>query len=364
MKRLFNIKKEEEKALLLNPIFLNTDDETAVESLLELEQLTQTAGALILQKMNIKLREIDSATFIGSGKLEELNCIKNQLSANIIIFNCELKPNQIRNLEKIFQCKVIGRTELILDIFAQHAKSNEAKIQVELAQLQFLLPRLTGFGVLLSRLGGGIGTRGPGETKLEYDRRHIKQRISTLQKKLNKIVKHREILWDGRKDKTAVLVGYTNAGKSTLLNSLAHEHLATKDALFVTLDSTIRKVYLRDDKYILLADTVGFINNLPHHLIASFRATLEEVKKSDLIIHIVDVSSNLLENKIKTVLEVLSQLDSIQKNRILVFNKIDKLENQAKMERLKNIYPDSIFISAKTKQGLDCLKEAIYKNFY
>lgn len=351
---------ERERAYLLNFYFKKHDVYPAEDDLKELKMLVDTAGAEIVGKENLYLRKINPAYFITKGKLEKIKESIQQNNIDVIIINTELKPVQVRNLESFFNCKVIGRTELILDIFAQHARTSEAKIQVELAQLKYLLPRLTGHGILLSRLGGGIGTRGPGETKLEYDRRHIMRRIATLQRKLKKIEKHRTNLWKNRKFKVATLVGYTNAGKTTLLNTLSQENLKTENRLFVTLDPTIRKVYLNEkNKYVLISDTVGFIKNIPHTLVASFKATLSEVKNSDLILHIVDICDRNIEEKINTVNEVLSEIGVNSKNSVVVFNKIDRLNDESKIKRFTTLYPDAIFISAKEKINIDKLKKII-----
>ena len=353
-----NSKKE--RAYLLNFYFQKEQLYIAEENLKELEMLVDTAGADIVLSENLYLREINPAYFITTGKIEKIKENVEKSNIDVVIINTELKPVQVRNLELFLSCKVIGRTELILDIFAQHARTSEAKIQVELAQLKYLLPRLTGYGVLLSRLGGGIGTRGPGETKLEYDRRHIMRRISVLQKKLKKIEKHREVLWKNRKFKVVTLVGYTNAGKTTLLNTLAQEKLKTENRLFVTLDPTIRKVYLEENnKYVLISDTVGFIKNIPHSLVASFKATLSEVKNSDLILHIVDICDRNIDEKINTVNEVLSEIGVNSQNFLIVFNKIDRLNDNGKINRFSSLFPDSVFISAKEKINIDKLKKII-----
>ncbi len=349
-----------ERAYLITPYFDKRKFIEAENDKKEFESLADTAGVEITKSILLLLKRIDPAFYITKGKLQELTEEIKQNKINVVIINTELKPVQIRNLEEKFDCKVIGRTELILDIFAQRARTREAKIQVELAQLKYLLPRLTGLGKALSRLGGGVGTRGPGERKLEYDRRHILNRINTLQKKLKKIEKHRNLLLQNRKFKVVTLVGYTNAGKSTLLNTLAKEHLKTEDRLFVTLDPTIRKVYLGDNKYVLVSDTVGFIKNLPHHLVASFRATLSEVKYSDLILHVIDISENNIDEKIEVVNNVLLELQINPLNCIMVFNKIDKLDNKSKIERAQKLYPDrSVFISAKAGLNIDKLKKII-----
>jgi GTP-binding protein HflX len=273
----------------------------------------------------------------------------------LAVFDCELKPGQASKLEEILGVRVISRTELILDIFAQHARSSEASLQVESAQLHYLLPRLSGKGVEMSRLGGGIGTRGPGETKLETDRRHIRRRLDVLKRKLAEIEKRRELLRAGRTDPTASLVGYTNAGKSTLLNLLAREELKVQDALFVTLDPVIRKVWLGEGRSLLVSDTVGFISHLPHHLVASFRATLGEVRSSAFLIHLVDASDPDPEGKMQVTKDILSELEALDKPMLLVFNKCDRAE-PGSLVRLKASWPEAVFVSARSGEGVAELK--------
>ncbi|MBU1077495.1 MAG: GTPase HflX [Spirochaetes bacterium] len=349
---------KKERALLINIYYSNLEEATAVNDLKELELLADTAGCQIVKSINILLKNIHAGTFLSKGKLESIKEKIQDLDINIVIINSELKPVQVRNLVDHYKIKVIGRTELIFDIFAQRAKTREAKIQVELAQFKYLLPRLAGYGIMMSRLGGGIGTRGPGEKMIEYDRRHILRRIHTLQKKLKDIEKHHHIIAGHRKFKVASLVGYTNAGKSTLLNSLTQENLKVEDRLFVTLDSTIRKVYLKDQKYILISDTVGFIKDLPHDIVASFRATLSEIRNSDLILHIVDVSDINYEEKIETVNNVLIDVNVDLHNCMIIFNKVDQLPGKFR-KNIENKYQNSIFISGKKRINLEQLKEYI-----
>ncbi len=347
-----------EKAYIINCYFQNRELQQAEESLKELIMLAETANLDIIKKSLLFLPKIDSANFISKGKLENIKIERRENKIDVVVLNQELKPIQVRNLEDYLDCKVIGRTELILDIFARNARSKEAKIQVELAQLKYLLPRLTGYGLLLSRLGGGVGTRGPGETKLEYDRRYIMKRISTLQRKLKQIEKHREILSFHRKYRMVSLVGYTNAGKTTLLNVLSGENLKTANRLFVTLDPIIRKVYLGEvGKYVLISDTVGFIDNIPHQLVASFKATLAEIKNSDMILHIVDINDANIDKKIEVVNKVLSEIGVDISRTVLIFNKIDKMTNNQKVDRCSQLYPGAIFISAKNKLNIDNLKK-------
>ncbi len=329
------------------------------ESMEELERLADTAGAEVVGQITQKRPVPDQKHFIGSGKLEELKSLLTLSNANLVIFDCELSPSQERNLENFLGIKVIDRTELILDIFAQHAKSREGKLQVELAQSNFLLTRLTGHGVLMSRLGGGIGTRGPGETKLEYDRRRIRERISKLRKEIEKVIKERSLRREKRRRShlpIAALVGYTNSGKSTLLNTLTRAEVTTADKLFATLDPTIRRVYLPSEKVMLLTDTVGFIQKLPHQLVAAFRATLEEVTEADLLLHVVDVSHPYFEDQIAAVYTVLEELKCVAKPIITVFNKIDKLNKRIPKKLLKKYQPATA-VSALYGKGLEELEK-------
>ena len=348
-----------ERAILINCFYNKYEIELNNDRIRELELLTKTAGGEVIKKFNIHLKRINPAYFLTKGKLENISSFLSNTEADIIIFNNELKPVQVRNLNEYFKIKVIGRTELILDIFSLRARTKEAKIQVELAQLRYLLPRLAGYGVMMSRLGGGIGTRGPGEKEIEYDRRHIMKRISVLTKKLKLIEKHRKNISKNRPFKVVSIVGYTNAGKSTLLNALAKENLKTENRLFVTLDSTIRKIYLSNNKFILLSDTVGFIRDIPHHLIASFKSTLSEAKEADLLLHLIDINDEFYTEKIEVVNNVLRSIGIDISKSIYVFNKIDKIANKGKLERIKNLYSDALFISAKNKINHDKLKENI-----
>lgn len=325
------------------------------ESMEELAKLTQTAGAKVIGTLTQSRERPDIKHFIGKGKVEELKAMINATNADLVIFDNELSPAQNRNLEDILYCKVIDRTELILDIFAQHARSREGKLQVELAQASFLLTRLYGFGVQMSRQGGGIATRGPGETKLEYDRRNINKRISELKNEIEKIRKERGLRRDKRKHAqmpVIALVGYTNSGKSTLLNSLTHATALTQDMLFATLDPTTKRIFLPDQRTALITDTVGFIQKLPHQLIAAFSATMEEVTQADLLLHVVDISNPHFEHQIEAVLNVLEELNAKDLPLITVFNKIDKITITAKEELLKK-YEPAIFISAQNKTGLE-----------
>lgn len=343
------------------------------ESLEELEELAKACSINVVHKVLQKRSKIDSAFYIGSGKVEEISMLRQALKANVIIFDDELEGSQVRNLEDITGAKVIDRTTLILDIFARRARSREARIQVELAQLKYRLPRLTGLGTVLSRTGGGIGTRGPGEKKLETDRRHIKERIYDLNDELEKVKRHRETQRERRSDVPKVsLVGYTNAGKSTLRNKLVEiampkdaavkEKVFEADMLFATLDITTRAVVLPDNRTITLTDTVGFVRKLPHDLVEAFKSTLEEVVYSDLLLHVVDASSDTALEQIKAVNLVLKELGVLDKPTILLFNKIDKASDEALRalkEEIKEI--KSMEISAKEAVNLSLLLEEISK---
>lgn len=295
-------------------------------SLNELVKLAETAGVEVLSVLTQNKEVKDSKWFIGKGKVEELRAAAEELGANTAIFDQELSGAQVRNLEESLDLKIIDRTQLILDIFAQRAKTREGIIQVELAQLSYLLPRLSGHGKNLSRLGGGIGTRGPGESKLETDRRHIRDRISDLKRQLEEITRHRYLHRERRQKSGIVqvaLVGYTNAGKSTLLKQLTAADVYIENQLFATLDPTSRTMELPSGKEIILTDTVGFIQNLPHDLVASFRATLEEANEAHLILHVVDASSDMRDEQMKVVETILEQLGAADKPQIVLFNKKD-----------------------------------------
>lgn len=291
---------------------------------------------------------------MGEGKLEELKNACLALEADTVVFDDELSPVQTRNITDFLDVKVLDRSMLILDIFAMRAKSGEGKLQVELAQLKYRLPRLRGLGTELSRLGAGIGTRGPGETRLEADRRHIRRRISALEEEIEELKKHRSLIRSRRKKDgviTAALVGYTNAGKSTLLNALTDANVFAEDKLFATLDPTSRMITLDDNRKILLVDTVGFIRKLPHHLVEAFKSTLEEAVISDVLLHVIDASSDEADNQIRVVEEVLTDIGAVGKPTISVFNKCDKLSD----------YPiaNGVYISAKERRNIDKLIEAL-----
>lgn len=326
-------------------------------SITELKELAQTAGALVVASIIQSRESRDAAFLIGRGKVEELNLLVQANQADIVIFDEEISPSQQRNLEEALGVKVIDRTGLILDIFAQRAKSREGKIQVELAQLEYLLPRLQGLGQALSRLGGGIGTRGPGETKLETDRRHIRRKINTLKEQLKEIKKQRDLLRAERKRNripVAALVGYTNSGKSTLLNALCGSDAYVENQLFATLDTTTRQLLLEENNVILVTDTVGFIRKLPHHLIDAFKSTLEEAVYADVLVLVVDSSDPYAEDHIRIVDNIMEELGAGHKPSIIALNKVDKLSSDSEVRIISD--RPVIEISAKKGIGLDKLK--------
>jgi GTP-binding protein HflX len=350
---------ESERALLVG---LERQGKWAIiDSLKELAQLAETAGAEVLGMTWQKRERPDSALFIGRGKVQELSLLRQEKNANLIIFDDELSPAQQRNLEKALGIKVLDRTALILDIFAQRARSHEGKLQVELAQLRYNLPRLGGQGLVLSRLGGGIGTRGPGETKLEVDRRRIRDRVSDITQQIEHIKKQRN-LHRKRRENTRIptisLVGYTNAGKSTLLNTLTASEVLAEDKLFATLDPTTRHIILPNGQQALLTDTVGFIQKLPHQLIAAFRATLEEVIQADILLHVIDASHPQYKEQSHAVFQVLHELNADTKQLITIFNKGDKIDSQEMVSQLLKT-ENSVIISALARSGIDKLLSVI-----
>lgn len=324
------------------------------ESLQELARLAETAGAVVAGTIVQRRSRPDPATWVGSGKVEEIQARAAAAGAHVVIVDQELSPAQQRNLERALGTKVLDRTALVLDIFAQRARTREGGLQVELAQMTYLLPRLAGRGVLLSRLGGGIGTRGPGETKLEVDRRRIRTRITDLRREIATLSRHRRLQRESRRAAAlpvVALVGYTNAGKSTLLNTLTQSNVFTADKLFATLDPTTRKVVLPNHRPVLLVDTVGFIQKLPHDLVAAFRATLEEVTDADLLVHVIDASHPRWMAQRAAVEQVLRDLDAAGKPRVAALNKADRLSADALRDALAE-EPDGVAVSALRGVGL------------
>lgn len=349
---------EAERAYLVGVRFPKEDRSSALDSLAELKRLAESAGAVAVGESFQEIKEVNPASLIGKGKAEEIKALS--VDADMVVFDADLSPVQQRNLEDLLDKKVLDRTGLILDIFAQRARTKEGQIQVELAQLKYLQTRLTGHGTALSRLGGGIGTRGPGETKLEMDRRRIKHRISKLNKELEAVRAMRR-LHRSRRQSVPIpqvsLVGYTNAGKSTLMNFLTDSNVIVEDRLFATLDPTVRRLELPDGQKILISDTVGFIRRLPHALVEAFRATFEEVRESDLLVHVIDFSSDDWEAQAETVEKVLKEM-KIEKPVIRAFNKVD-LVDPAGILYPRGAHPKNnsgdVYISAVTGQGIDRL---------
>ena len=352
--------KLEERVVLVG---VQTDDHDNVEeSLDELKELASTAGAVTVGRIIQNRESVHPGTYIGKGKIEEVRALVYAMDATGIICDDELSPAQLNNLERELDCKVMDRTLLILDIFAARAITSEGKIQVELAQLRYRSARLVGLRESLSRLGGGIGTRGPGEKKLETDRRLIRTRISALKQELSQVEKHRELIRSGRARgnmKTVAIVGYTNAGKSTLLNRLTGAGILAEDKLFATLDPTTRSFTLGDGQQILLTDTVGFINKLPHHLVEAFKSTLEEARYSDIVLHVVDCSNPQMDMHMHVVKETLRELGITDKTIVTVFNKTDRLEESG-LPIPRDFFADyQVRISAKNGDGLKELEEIL-----
>ena len=355
---LYEIKEEKERVILVGVSTRENDD--TEDSLDELKDLVKTAGAEAVGRVIQKRELVHPGTYVGKGKIEEIRELLWELDATGIVCDDELSPAQMNNLTDILDVKVMDRTMVILDIFAGRASTSEGKIQVELAQLRYRASRLSGLGRSLSRLGGGIGTRGPGEKKLEMDRRLIRERISRLKKELADVERHRELLRSQRNQsgmKVAALVGYTSAGKSSIENALTNAGILEDAMLFSTLDTTTRALQLDGTQEILLTDTVGFIRKLPHHLIEAFKSTLEEAKYADIIIHVVDVSNPRMDEQMYVVYDTLRQMGAEGKPVITLFNKQDRLEKEESHKDFQADY--SIATSAKTGQGLDKLKAAL-----
>ncbi|KAA1246279.1 GTPase HflX [Aquimarina sp. RZ0] len=378
------IEKEEtiyEKTILIGIITKNQDADTLNEFLDELEFLTYTAGGEVVKRFTQKMEIPNSKTFIGSGKMEEVLTYVEQHDIGTVVFDDELTPAQQRNIERILKAKIIDRTNLILDIFAQRAQTSYARTQVELAQYQYLLPRLTGLWTHLERQRGGIGMRGPGETEIETDRRIVRDRISLLKKKLLTIDKQMATQRGNRGKLIRVaLVGYTNVGKSTLMNVIAKSDVFAENKLFATLDTTVRKVVIGNLPF-LLSDTVGFIRKLPTQLVESFKSTLDEVREADLLLHVVDISHPQFEDHIDSVNKILDEIDSVDKPTIMVFNKIDAYKHETieeddlitektkahytleewKQTWMSKIGDSALFISAINKQNMDMFRKRVYQ---
>ena len=363
MKQLISTEHPKEKALLVGVELPSRDHHVALEySLEELERLTMTAGATVLGKCSQQVKRVTPATLIGRGKVEEIQASIKELHADLVIVDEDLTPAQQRNLENAFKVRVVDRSQLILDIFAQRARSNEGKLQVELAQLEYLLPRLTRQWTHLSRLGGGIGTRGPGETQLEVDRRRLRERIGHLKRRLDTVERTRSLQRKERNEApfaTVALVGYTNAGKSTLMNTLTRAGVFVEDKLFATLDPTTRALRLPNGDKVMIVDTVGFINKIPHSLIEAFKSTLEEVSRADLLLHLVDLASPLYLEQIQIIEKVLLEIGAGEIPTLLVPNKIDAVAavpvRQLKTNNVVEVCP----ISALTGNGVDKLLATI-----
>ncbi len=377
---MYETQKKQETAILIGVITKGQDESRSKEYLDELEFLVETAGALTKKRFVQKLASPDKRTFVGSGKLEDIKAYIEFEEIDMAVFDDELGASQIRNLEKALECKILDRTNLILDIFAKRAKTAHAKTQVELAQYQYLLPRLTGMWTHLERQKGGIGLRGPGETEIETDRRIIRDRISLLKERLKQIDKQMGTQRSNRGSMVRIaLVGYTNVGKSTLMNLLSKSEVFAENKLFATLDTTVRKVVIENLPF-LMSDTVGFIRKLPHGLVESFKSTLDEVREADMLLHIVDISHPDFEEQINVVKETLAEIKAGDKPVMMVFNKIDAfryIEKEAddlsletkdnysldvwKKTWMNNSNTPTIFISAKEKTNLADLKDLIYK---
>jgi GTPase len=355
-------KKTHERALLIGLEKQGVSKWDLQDSLEELAELANSAGAEVVDTVTQKLRKPTAPYYIGKGKAEAIKDSFREREVTSVIFDDELSPAQGRNLENLFARKVLDRTQLILDIFAQRARSREGRLQIELAQLQYLLPRLTRMWHHLSRQTGGIGTRGPGETQLEVDRRRVQERIARLERELEAVRKTRAVQRQGRKRHqwpVAAVVGYTNAGKSTLLNLLTGADVVTENRLFATLDPTTRSFVLPNKQRVLLTDTVGFLRKLPHTLIESFKATLEEVSEADLLIHVVDLSHSRVDEQIEAVESVIKELDAFGKQTLIVFNKTDNIENRELMETYLKRFPGSVAISALKGEGVARLVQAL-----
>ena len=366
MKGLVDTVNQNTERVFMVGVQLKADNAWCVEeSMDELSELVTTAGAIVVGRGSQRLDKFNAATFIGPGKAKEFSVECKESNVDTVVFDEELNPAQGRNLEKIFECKILDRTALILDIFSQRAQTREGKLQVELAQLNHLLPRLTRFWTHLSRQKGGIGMRGgDGESQLEVDRRKVRERIGKIQRDLDLVMRNRDVQRTGRKRNQwplGSMVGYTNAGKSTLFNAITGASTLSEDKLFATLDPTTRRLKLPTNQNVLLSDTVGFIRKLPHDLIDAFKATLEEVIEADLLLHIVDVSSPYAEEQIEAVNLVLKDLGVEEKQTLMIFNKVDRISSSGLSKRFTDQYSNSIAVSAKTGEGFDELMAELGK---
>ena len=359
------INRETERVFIVGVQLKGQDAWCIGESLDELEELVGTAGGEVAGRGTQRLDRVNAATFIGPGKARGFAEECREAGVDTVVFDEELTPAQGRNLEKVFECKILDRTALILDIFSQRARTREGKLQVELAQLKHLLPRLTRFWTHLSRQKGGIGMRGgEGESQLEVDRRKVRERIDKIQRDLELVLRHRSVQRTGRKRNQwplGSLVGYTNAGKSTLFNAITGASALAEDKLFATLDPTTRRLRLPTNQNVLLSDTVGFIRKLPHDLVVAFKATLEEVIEADLLLHVVDISSPQVEEQIEAVNVVLDELSVADKPMLIVFNKIDRVTVPGLTKRFTEQYPNSIVVSAKTGEGFEAFMAELGK---
>ncbi|MBE9208886.1 GTPase HflX [Nostoc sp. LEGE 06077] len=355
---------DQDRVLLVGVQTDNISAQRFEDGLIELVRLVDSAGGIVLDTMRQKRSHPHPQTVVGKGKIEEIKLAAQKVGANLIVFDRDISPSQARNLEKEIGLRVGDRTEVILDIFAQRARTQEGKLQVELAQLEYMLPRLRGRGQEMSRLGAGIGTRGPGETKLETERRTIQRRIAQLQQEVNQLQAHRARIRQQRQQQevsVVALVGYTNAGKSTLLNILTNAEVYTADQLFATLDPTTRKVVItqpetQERRTILLTDTVGFIHELPPSLVDAFRATLEEVIEADVLLHLIDLSHPAWESHIASVQDILQEMSAIPEKDLIAFNKIDRVDSET-LAQAQEKYPQAVFISATERLGLETLKQ-------
>ncbi|MGM0461009.1 MAG: GTPase HflX [Fibrobacterota bacterium] len=363
---MFNIEREQNisEKVILAALYIpgKMNEDLFGEDLEEMKTLTNTAGAEVQDTFIQKRGKPHYSTWFGTGKLEEIARRMKETHSGCLIVDAELKPSQIQNIERIIAAKVIDRSQLILDIFALHAQTNEAKIQVELAQLNLMYPRLTKMWSHLSRQSGGIGTRGPGETQLETDKRLVQKKIARLKKRLDKIKKSRAVQRQGRKPLfRASLVGYTNVGKSTLLNALCNSEVLVRDELFATLDTASKKAFIPDVGEIVLSDTVGFLRKLPHHLVASFRSTLEVCQEADLLLIVMDASSQWIHQQLDTVRDVLQDLDAGQRAAKIIFNKTDRVSDPLVLKQIENEFPQAGFVSALDKASVQRLKQELGK---